>query len=385
MVDLLKFIKYSNSKIYRIKNNLLKKIVIAVTNDLTTDQRVHKVCTTLLENGCDILLIGRKRKSSIPIERSYKTTRMRLLFENGPLFYAEYNVRLFFKLLFTKFDICVANDLDTLLASYMVHKIRGKQIVYDSHELFTEVPELVHRPKIQKIWLTLEQYLLPKIHHKMTVCDSIAAYYKRKYQSSFEVIRNIPVKKALSQGSFPFDTGDKTIILYQGAVNVGRGLELMIETMSLLSNTIFVIIGAGDILKELQEKVAKQNKGHLVKFMGSLEPEKLRKLTPLADIGISLEEDLGLNYRYALPNKIFDYIQSGIPVICSDLPEMKKIICENNIGEVLIQRAPKNLAITIQEMVANRAAYSTQLVATAKKFTWEKESKKLLKIYKGIL
>lgn len=309
---------------------------------------------------------------------------MNLFFDKGPLFYAEYNIRLFIKLLFARFDICVSNDLDTLMANYAVHKIRRKKIVYDSHELFTEVPELVYRPQIKKIWETIEYYLVPKIPLKITVCDSIAAYYKNKYATSFEVIRNVPVVREQSRGSLPFETNDKHIILYQGAVNMGRGLELMIETMPLLNNALFVIVGTGDIVKELQQKVTKLHIEHLVLFLGSMEPESLKKLTPLADIGISLEEDLGLNYRYALPNKIFDYIQAKIPIVCSDLPEMKKIISKNNIGTVLKNRTTYNLAKTITNMLNHKDKYSNQLSKASEKYTWEKESEKLLRIYKSI-
>ena len=114
----------------------MKNIIISVTNDLTTDQRVEKICDTLYENKYTITLIGRKLKNSTPISRKYKTQRMSLFFNKGFLFYAEYNIRLFLKLLFLKKDIVVANDLDTLLANYLISKLQSKRIIYDSHELF---------------------------------------------------------------------------------------------------------------------------------------------------------------------------------------------------------------------------------------------------------
>jgi hypothetical protein len=133
-----------------------KTILVSVINDLNTDQRVHKICTFIEQQGYRVVLIGRKRKASDPMEtRSYQTMRMRLLFEKGGLFYAEFNLRLFFLLLFKRSHILVANDLDTLLANFLVAKLKRKKLVYDSHEFFTEVPELLNRPRTRAVWLTI--------------------------------------------------------------------------------------------------------------------------------------------------------------------------------------------------------------------------------------
>jgi glycosyltransferase involved in cell wall biosynthesis len=365
----------------------LQKIVVSVTNDLCTDQRVHKICTTLLEEGFEILLIGRKLKASGPLNRAYPTHRMRLFFNKGFLFYAEYNLRLFLKLGVTKKDILVANDLDTLLPNFLIAKLFQKKLVYDSHELFTEVPELINRPKTQKIWLAIENYILPKINNAYTVCDSIAEFYEKKYKTPFDVIKNCPAKTIEPLGAFEFNHKNKKIILYQGALNLGRGLELMIETMNYINNSIFVIIGSGDIEKELKDKVEALNLGNKINFLGKLTPDKLKTLTPLADLGISIEEDLGLNYRFALPNKIFDYMQANVPLIVADLPEMKKIILEHNIGLVVKERSPKKLAQQVLEALDNSERYDlwkSNLIETSKNYSWDIEQEKLLKIFKKL-
>lgn len=359
----------------------MKNIIVSVSNDISTDQRVEKVCDTLFANNYAVTLIGRKLKTSIPISRKYKTHRMSLLFNKGFLFYAEYNLRLFFKLLFLKKDILVSNDLDTLLPNYLVSKLQSKVIIYDSHELFTEIPELVHRPKVKNSWAAIEKKILPNLKNCYTVCNSIAVYYTNKYNTSFETIRNLPRTKKSTLGSFPFSTNEKKIILYQGAVNIGRGLELMIETMRHLENHLLVIIGAGDILESLKQQsldVVKENK---VYFLGKLSPLEMQKLTPLADIGISLEEDLGLNYRYALPNKIFDYLHAEIPVLVSNLPEMKKIIDTYKFGEIVIHRTPKLLAKQIQEFSLQK--HSQEIINAKKILNWENEEEKLISIYKN--
>ena len=360
----------------------MKKIIISVTNDLITDQRLEKVCNTLFQNGFNILLIGRKLKNSEPINRNYQTKRFKLLFNNGFLFYAEYNFRLFFYLLFIKKDILLANDLDTLMANYLISKLQRKKIVLDCHELFPEIPELVHRKRVKNFWLFLEKMLVPKIEKKYTVCDSIANYYLEKYQTYFEVFKNLPYKKEIEKGSFPFDTKDKKIILYQGAINIGRGLELLIETMKYLDNHLFIIIGYGDIFLKLKEKVSTEKLEDRVFFLGKMAPESLHKITPLADLGISLEEDLGLNYRFALPNKIFDYIQAEIPILISDLPEMKKVVLEYKVGEIVTNRNPKEIGIQIEMLLEKD--FSNQLKIAKKELVWENQEENILNFFNKI-
>lgn len=359
----------------------MKKIILSVTNDLTTDQRIEKICATLVSNNFELLVIGRKLKTSIPISRKYKVHRMHLLFNNGFLFYTEYNLRLFFKLLFIKKDILVSNDLDTLLPNYLVSKLQSKTIIYDSHELFTEIPELIHRPRIKKIWTRIEKYIVPNLKNCYTVSNSIAEYYNAKYNTSFQTIRNIPRIKNINSGAFPFAIKGEKIILYQGAVNVGRGLELMVETMKYLKNHIFVVIGSGDIIISLKKQASKLIALKKIYFLGKLSPLEMQKLTPLADLGISLEDDLGLNYRYALPNKLFDYLHAEIPVLVSNLPEMKKVIDQYQIGEIVIDRNPKSLAKQIEEFDLQK--HSNEIITAKKVFNWRNEEQKLISIYKN--
>ncbi|MDC1465224.1 glycosyltransferase [Polaribacter sp.] len=360
----------------------MKRVIVSVTNDISTDQRVAKVCATLMQNNFKVLLIGRKLKSSIPLKRAYKTKRFNLLFNTGFLFYAEYNLRLFCYLLFTKKDLLLANDLDTLLPNYLISMLQNTKIIFDSHELFSEIPELVHRPKVKKVWLALEKYILPKLKNNYTVCTSIAEFYKNKYQTNFETIKNLPTKKGIEKGVFSFDTADKKIILYQGALNIGRGIELMIETMHFLENHLLVLIGSGDINKTLKDKVSNENLKDKVFFLGKINPEALHKLTPLADLGLSLEEDLGLNYRFALPNKIFDYIQAEVPILISNLPEMSQIISAYKVGETVKNRTPEKLAKQIKEILEKN--YTKELKLAKIALIWEQQEEKLLAIFNNL-
>lgn len=358
----------------------MKRILISVTNDLATDQRVHKVCETLQEFGFDIILIGRKLPNSLPLNRNYKTVRMNLIFNKGFLFYTEYNLRLFLKLLFTKKDILLANDLDTLLPNFLISRLQNKKLVYDSHELFTEVPELINRPKVQRIWLKIEKVIVPKLENCYTVCQSIADYYNTKYNTNFKVIKNLPIKSELSEKKLV--KNDEKTIIYQGALNLGRGIELMIRSMQYLDNTLFIIVGDGDITNELKQQVQELKLQNKVQFLGRKKPEELKKITLHADLGISFEEDLGLNYRYALPNKIFDYIHAEIPILVSDLPEMKRIASEYSVGEIIFERTPKLIAQQIQKIFKND--YLEALIKAKNELNWSTEKEKMKTIFQSL-
>ncbi len=362
-----------------------KRIIISVTNDLVSDNRVHKICTSLEKMGFNVLLIGRKLSHSSPIERTYQTRRMKLLFKKGPCFYAEYNFRLFLVLLFSRVDIFLSNDLDSLTANFLAARFRKKQLVYDSHEYFTEVPELINRPKVQRIWQWLENKMVPKIKHAYTVCDSIANVYSEKYNVDFKVIRNIPLAR---KTKIVETINSPKIILYQGAVNIGRGLEQAILSMHFLEGAKLFIAGDGDIKSQLETLVKNENLENKVEFTGRLPLEQLSDLTVKADLGLSIEEDLGLNYRFALPNKLFDYIQAQVPVLVTNLPEMKAIVEKYDIGEITDSLEPKILAKKMDSALFDsekRNNWKVKLKTAAGELTWENEEKKLQKIFSELL
>ena len=173
----------------------LKRVIVSVTNDLVTDQRVGKTCAVLTEMGFKVLLVGRKLKKSNSIQREYEVKRFRLLFNKGFLFYAEYNLRLFFFLLFSKKNLLFSNDLDTLVPNYLISKIQKKKLIFDSHELFSEIPELENRKRVKNFWLAIEKKIIPKLKNIITVSDSIKEHYQSLYGVNVSVVRNIPENK----------------------------------------------------------------------------------------------------------------------------------------------------------------------------------------------
>lgn len=362
------------------------RIILCVTNDIATDRRVHRIAMSLLNMPASVLVIGRIFPDSMELPVfSYQTYRIKMIFRKKLLFYAEYNVRLFFRLLFEKADMLVANDLDTLPAVFLASKIRRLPVVYDSHEYFTEVPELVGRKWVKKIWEKLEAAMLPRIQFATTVSASIAGEYRRKYGISMRVVRNLPFRMENIQPQVPLKKDGEHIIIYQGSLNTGRGLEMAIRAMHFMENTLLVIAGTGDVENTLRELAGSLSVEKKIRFTGRIPPEELRNYTVQADLGISLEEKLGLNYYYALPNKLFDYIQARIPVLVSDLPEMAQVVTQYGIGSVNHAHDPFELAMNFQEMLHNktkRQVWLSNLEKAAMELCWENEEMVLIGLYK---
>jgi len=371
----------------------VKKAIVSVINDLVTDQRVHKVCTSLQRMGYDVTLVGRRRRESPPLlPRSYRTHRMFLLFEKGPLFYAFFQWRLMFFLLFRRAHVLVSNDLDTLWPNFFISRLKGAKLVYDTHEIFTEVPELAGNPKKKKAWKALESHFFPKLKHVFTVNDSIADWYEKEYGIRPRVVRNVPpLKKAETNLLTRAGLGlpeDKKIILLQGAgINIQRGAEEAVLAMRHVPDGLLLIIGSGDVLPLLKKMVQKEKLEEKVRFIPRQPLEKLQAYTQLAHVGLTLDKDTNINYRFSLPNKIFDYIHAGVPVLASNLVEVRRIVEQYKVGRITETHEPEKIAAILNEMLGSPEwqSWKTNALEAAKELCWEKEEERLRQVYMQFL
>ena len=366
-----------------------KKAIVSVTNDLYTDQRVNKVCVFLMDQGYDVLLVGRIRKSSVPLlERPYQTKRMRLLFETGPLFYASFSIRLFLFLLFRKADVLVSNDLDTLLPNYLAQKFKRKaRLVYDSHEYFTEVPELINRPKVQKFWLRIERKIFPRLKSVYTVNESIAAIYSNLYSKEIKVVRNIsPLWSAINlqtKQELGIPENSHLIILQGAGINIDRGAEEAVEAMCQI-DAVLLIVGDGDVVEILKRKVKKLELTKKVLFFGKKPYHVMMNFTHFADIGLTLDKPSNLNYKLSLPNKVFDYMHTYTAVVATNIKEVAQVVTKNEIGTIVMDFTVDNLAESINSILNDQqllAQYKENCKAAALIENWERETKILQEIY----
>jgi glycosyltransferase involved in cell wall biosynthesis len=366
---------------------MTKKAIVCVSNDLSTDQRVHKTCLTLQKCEYEVVEMGRKLHNSIPLERPYRTLRKKLIFNSGPLFYAELNVRFLIHLLFAKVDLIFSNDLDTLLACYLASKIRHKRLIYDSHEYFTETPELIARPRVQQIWKAIENIIFPRLTNVITVNHSIANLYAKEYQISVNVSRNIPhtfePERILTRGELGLPNNKKIIILQGTGINIQRGAEETVEAMKFVDDVVLLIVGSGDVLPTLKIMVSKLHLEDKVIFKPKMPFSELRQYTINSDLGLAIDKDTNINYHYSLPNKLFDYIHSGIPTLSSGLVELKQIIDKYDIGYYIQNHEPKHIADVIESIFKDQGRYTSVKANTysaKKKLNWEKEEKVLIEV-----
>ncbi len=363
----------------------MKKIICTVTNDLTYDQRMIRICDSLARAGYWVILVGREKRTSVALEeRRFQQKRLHCWFEKGKLFYAEYNLRLFLFLLFRSFDVVNAVDLDTILPAFLATRLKRKTLVYDAHEYFTEVPEVIRRPRVKQIWEGIARFCLPKVKHAYTVGPALAKLMEDRYGIAFEVIRNVPIKRSVSEVAV--QTNPK-ILLYQGVLNEGRGLEYAIEAMQQLEGIQLWLAGEGDLSEQLRSLVERLKLRKKVRFLGYIKPEELAKITPGAFLGLNLLENRGLSYYYSLANKCFDYIQAGVPSLQMDFPEYRRLNDAFNTFLLLDTLSPQSITKAVRTLLEHPSQYEKlkqNCLLAREVLNWEKEERKLLSVYEKL-
>ncbi len=367
-----------------------KRVILSVTNDVATDQRVMRSAFTLQKMGYKVLIVGRNLPQSLTVNYPYiEVKRFKLLFNKGPLFYVFFNLRLFCFLLFNKADLLFSNDLDTLWPNFLVSKIKRSKLIYDSHEYFTGVPELAHRPFVRGVWQKIEQFIFPRLKNVITVNDSIAELFNQQYSIKPQVVRNVPMATSpvtlsdmeLENLKVPFN--EKIIIMQGSGINIDRGAEEAVEAMQYVNGAKLLIIGGGDVFALLPSLVKKWNVGDRVFIREKVAAEVLKAITAKCFVGLTLDKSTNINYRLSLPNKLFDYLQAGIPVVASNLTEVSKIVNDYKVGTLLPNYNAKSIAEAINTLATDVDKYArlkVNAINASKKLCWEQEQCKFIEV-----
>lgn len=359
-----------------------KRLIFTVTNDLSYDQRMIRICTSLATHGYHVELVGRTMSGSRALEEMpFVQKRLKCFFESGFAFYAEFNIRLLLYLLFRKAHLLCAIDLDTILPVYFVSRICARNRVYDAHELFCEMKEVSSRPRIYKIWKKIESFAVPRFRSGYTVNGIIAQEFYNMYGVEYAVVRNLPKLLPLQK----VDISERYVI-YQGAVNEGRSFETLIPAFSMISIPLLVC-GDGNFMNQARELVAKYRLEQKVRFTGKLLPAELRNYTAKATLGVTLFDDVGLSNYYSLANRFFDYMHAGIPQICVDFPVYRQIVDQYPFAVLIKDISAENIATEVNSLLSDADVYDRlrqNSLAAREVLNWQKEEKVLLDFYAQI-
>lgn len=353
-----------------------------MTGPLQGDQRMLRIAGALADTGHTVHIVHRKKSKFGYIGQpggekySFTGTALHVPFRSGMLFYVFYNLGLFCRILFKPCDMLYAVDSDTLPAMIMLRILRFKPLVYDAHEFFSEVPELSGRPIKKYIWNCVTKSGVKLASVCITVGPALAQILEKKYGRPFHVLRNVPELRPSEHDP----TFANPVILYQGALNKGRMLEMLIDTIKEMPDFHCIIAGTGDLDAGLRERAAGCDR---IRFTGHLAPDELRKLTPRCFAGYNLlDAGESLSYRYSLSNKYFDYMHAGIPSISSALPEYTELNDKWSCGICIPNDMPSLQGILLHwknnpELYV-RLKENTKFAANANHWALEKEKLKEL-------
>lgn len=373
----------------------MTRVAMAVHSDYLHDRRVRNEATALVQAGYDVTVLCAVDSDADAAlfppkfeSEGVQVITHRLERRKGKLRFVEM-MRTFRKTLGTlSFEMVHAHDLDTLLPCYLAAKESGAKLVYDSHELYTESVHVGHRPFVRGIWKTLESRLIGRADAVITVCQGIADELQYRYDLPRKpaVVRNFSNPPLMDHPVVPealasFRDRHAHLMLYQGYIQRGRGLFKALQALKEAPDWGLVICGRGPLETDLRRSAAHLGVEERVLWLGNLELDALYGVTKTCDLGLCLIEPVSLSYFFALPNKLIEYVQAGIPVVGSDLPEIRRIIHEYKIGWVTESTSDLHSLLKSFDSLKNDKSLSEGMISAAQSLNWHREKQALLDVY----
>ncbi len=374
----------------------MKKVTSLVLNNFKNDSRVLKENISLQNAGYDVVVVALHEGSLQEFEmvgnisvhriklksRGWSKNRLIQLVK-----YLEFIYRAIKG--YKDSDIVHCNDLNTLPVGVLIKKFFNKdvKIVYDAHEYETETNGL---GGIQKhLVKRLEKLLIKHVDKSITVSETIANKYVKLYsiKKPALVLNTPPYEEIEKRDIFRKVLNiskEQTIFLYQGRLSKGRGIEILLEAFKQIDNkSVLIFMGYGPLegkIKKIQEE-----QGNIY-FYHAVNPDVLLEYTSSADFGISTIEDSCLSYRYCLPNKMFEYTMADVPIIVSNLPEMKRVVLDYHIGVVVKENTTQGLIEAIEKvLILNQKEIQKNIQKVKEIYNWEEQEKVLLEVYEGLV
>jgi glycosyltransferase involved in cell wall biosynthesis len=391
----------------------MKRALLLVLNPFTHDPRVVRQAETLTLDGWNVSVFALHERG-LPTEEespSFRLRRFNLRTRSWPkhkviqlIKYMECLIRMTWAGINFHPTVVHANDLDCLPIGFAVARLSRAQLVYDAHELWSDPIAARNAPRwFSRVSAWLETVLARRADTVMTVCDSIAQHMARTMAIPVPtVVRNVPWRTGSTKGclsgrfrellNLPTEV---PIILQLGMIGAGRGIETLLTAMQqVVPPAVAIVVGGEDVtytrigeltyLQRLRKLAQTLGVGNRVYFLPPIDPEQIPAYAADASIGVALIEGVCLSYQYALPNKLFEYVQAGLPVVASNLPEMASLIEQYGIGETFPAGNSEMLARILNDLLASPeklAHYRNQAFAAGKELNWEKEQLRLLQVY----
>ncbi|MEK6553119.1 MAG: glycosyltransferase [Bacteroidota bacterium] len=363
-----------------------KKIHISFLGNPRFDSRITNLSNSLREDGCKVSVLG--FDWFISSEDNFDDETKIFAIKKNKLslfFYLQFVFILISELIRSNADVYFAEDIYTLPFVTTIAKIKKAKVYYNSREIYAHLGGLRNRPTLQNIVKSIEKFFITKVDIVLTTGPLDSEYIEKLYKiSDTLVVRNIPLyQKAVSKIDFRSKYNidqDKLILIYQGVILPGRGLKQIINVVARLPKTVLIILGDGEQKINYKELANKLNISDRVIFAGTVDQKDLINYTAGGDVGLSLIENISISYYHALPNKLFEYIMAGLPVLCSDLPQMKAIIEKYNVGESINIENEENIFSTLDKWYKNPSLldfYKINCETAAKELNWQEEYKRV--------
>jgi len=261
-------------------------------------------------------------------------------------------------------------------------------LVYDSREIFSALGTLQLQVLKQKILALIEKLAIRKIK-KIVVSGELDAEYLRNYFNNqhinYYVVKNLPKEVKIIKSNYLRDKfsipGDKIILIYQGVLLDGRGIKPTLSALEHSDLYVLVIVGDGTYKNEIRNMIEEKNLERKVFLHQQVNYNDLLNITASADIGISLIEPITFSYELALPNKLFEYVYAGLPVLVSDLPAIKQFVIENGVGEIVPKTlSSREIIDALNKLTTNIEKYRTTISEKKDNFTYQSQTDTLLKL-----